>query len=367
VKRTHKQHTPATVVACMTVACGLFACTEMPLPPDAASDTQLIAAGLEQDSLGIWRDPELGNRPYSDMPVAFQEFWRYCFSCHSTPGKNRHARAARRALRIDTWREALRYGPERLVLSVKMGGMPLSGSAPVPEEVLSRVQAFFATWGDTAQRIDLIGFKYKEVEAFNRKYCADCHAPGGRHLKQPTASRFILLDTYASWNKQQTTILQWIDPAISAPGVPPMPPEDYVEQPDSMERQRVVDWLTRNAPNTAEGTGIGSPPVSVGSMRGLVYDTARALINRYCGDCHTEAGYNSAQWDGWAAVQFDLYTQWKNIDPADLIRRVDPDSAITLDLGVMPPGNFAHQPTAPERAVLLEWLRRGSPNSVSGQ
>jgi uncharacterized membrane protein len=355
---------PASSVA---LAALMLSCTEMPLPPTASTDPELIAAGLVRDSLGIWRDPELGNRPFSDMPVAYQEFWRYCFSCHSSSGKNSRAREARRALKIDTWREVLRYGPEKLILSVKTGGMPLPSSAPVPEEVLSRVQAFIATWGDTAQRIDLIGFRYKEAEQFNRKFCADCHAPGGRHLKQPSASRYILLDTYASWQKQQVIILPWIDPELSAPMAPPMPPEDYPNHPDSLERARIVDWLNRRAPNTADGSGLGAAPTPPGSMRGLVYDTARTLVNRYCADCHTEGGYNSGQWDGWAAVQFDTYAQWKNFDAAILIRRMNPDSALALDVGVMPPGTFPHQPSPEERSVLMEWLKRGSPNTAGGQ
>jgi hypothetical protein len=350
------------------MACLLLSCTELPAPPEAPSDPELVAAGLKRDSLGIWRNEDLENRPFADMPVAYQEFWRYCFSCHSTSGKNSRAREARRALRIDTWREVLRYGPEKLVLSVKTGGMPLPSSAPVPEEVLSRVQAWLATWGDTAQQITLIGFQYKEAENFARTYCADCHSPGGRNPDQGEATHAILLDTYASWWKQQQVILQWIDPALSAPMPPAMPPEDYVDHvPDSAARARMVDWLTRLAPNTADGSGTGPAPHPGGAMRGLAYDTASRLVNRFCADCHTEGGYDSEQWDGWAAVQFDSYAQWKKFDAKILLRRLDPDSAIALDLSVMPPGGFPHQPTSEERALLLDWVRRGSPNTADGR
>jgi uncharacterized membrane protein len=104
-----------------------------------------------------------------------------------------------------------------------------------------------------------------------------------------------------------------------------------------------------------------------GALRGSLYDTATTLVRKYCADCHTEGGFNARQWDGWAAVQFDTYAQWKAFDASDLARRIHPDSASNLGLNLMPPGDYGVQPTEAERSVLLEWLRRGSPNTADGR
>ena len=133
----------------------LSACnSDLPAPAIGAyTDAQLDSlTPLQRDSFGIWRDPDLGNRPFADMPLAYREFWRYCFSCHSSSGQKAEAREARRALRIDTWREVVRYGPGKLILAVKAGGMPLRSSPKVPPEVLDRVQAYLATWNDSTAK-----------------------------------------------------------------------------------------------------------------------------------------------------------------------------------------------------------------------
>ena len=99
----------------------------------------------------------------------------------------------------------------------------------------------------------------------------------------------------------------------------------------------------------------------------MLFRSATALVRKYCADCHTEGGPNARQWDGWAAVQFDTYAQWKAFNREGLILRMEPDSATNAGLNPMPPGDYTPQPSDAERAVLLEWLKRGSPNTVNGQ
>jgi hypothetical protein len=343
----------------------LGACNELPTPAvGGLSDAELETAGLRQDSTGlwrgIWRDPELDNRPFADMPLAYREFWRYCFSCHSSSGQKVEAREARRAVRLDTWREMLAYGPEKLILAAKVGGMPLRSSAKVPPEVLDRVQAYLATWSDPTPEPRLFDFQYPASETFMRTYCADCHTPAGRHIKQPQATQRLILDNYATWHRQQASIAAWIDTLALLK----MPPDDYDRQPSDAERRRMLQWIDSLSPNTRNGTGRGAPAIPAGAMRGTRYDTAAVLVRKYCADCHTEGGLNTRQWDGWAAVQFDTYAQWKSYDATAMTLRLnDPGS----NPNPMPPGEFLPQPTEGERAVLLEWLQRGSPNTPSGQ
>ncbi len=345
----------------------LVSCNELPTPAmGARSDADLeTVAGLQQDSVGIWRgiwkDPNLDNRPFADMPLAYREFWRYCFSCHSNSGQKAEAPEARRALRINTWRDILAYGPEKLILSVKVGGMPLPSSPKVPREVLDRVQAYLATWNDPTPDPQLFDFRYAEAENFVRTYCADCHTPAGRHLKQPKATQRLILDSYATWHRQQTSIAIWIDTLALVK----MPPEDYERQPSDAQRRRMLQWIDSLSPNNKNGTGKGAPVTLAGALRGSLYDTATALVRKYCADCHTEGGLNARQWDGWAALQFDTYAQWRSFGTAGLTLRLDPDAGVNPN--PMPPGDYLPQPSEAERAVLIDWLQRGSPNTASGR
>jgi hypothetical protein len=341
----------------------LCACNELPSPAvGALSDAQLDTLGLERDGYGIWHDPELDSLPFADMPLAYREFWRYCFSCHSSSGQKAEAREARRAVRLDTWRQVLAYGPEKLILAAKAGGMPLRSSPKVPPEVLDRVQAYLASWSSPNPEPALIGFRYAEAENFVRTYCADCHTPAGRSNDQPEATRRLILDNYAAWHRQQGTIAAWIDTAL-----PGMPPDGYEPQPSVAERRRMLQWIDSLSPNTRDGKGRGAAVIPATAMRGTLYDTAASLVRRYCADCHTEGGLNARQWGGWAAVQFDTYAQWKAFDGAALARRLHPDSATNAGLDPMPPGDYAPQPGDAERALLIQWLQRGSPNTAAGQ
>jgi hypothetical protein len=119
-------------------------CTEAPTPPDSSIDT----SGLIQDSLGIWVDT-LTRESFADMPPAFRDVHQYCWECHSHRGKSPLADSARTALTMDTWSNMVAFGPERLLLSVKLGDMPPDSSRQVPKAVLSRTEAYLASWGES--------------------------------------------------------------------------------------------------------------------------------------------------------------------------------------------------------------------------
>jgi len=382
----------------------LMGCNQLPTPPALYdrtglyydtlpfgvpfSDTIIVLKdsvnGLIQDTLGIWRDmatTNFDNRngswsygpPFMDVPPSYRQFWRYCSNCHTSLGKSAYAPAGRKVLLLNTWEQILSYGPERLILAARGGGMPLAPAAKVPDDVLGRAQAYLASWGDTAQRILLMGYRWPEAENFVRKYCSDCHAPGGRHPQSVQAMLYLMLDTYDQWHKREEKIKGRIDTAADPLSINVMPPDTLPleKKPTVEERRRMMEWIDRFSPNTPDGSGIGDSVfggdiMTSGAMQGLVYDTAFKMINRFCADCHTEVGLNREQPDGYLALRVDTYASWKGIPIRIIMRRLDIDSAAKYAQTLMPPDNFANQPTAAERQLLADWLKRGSPNTVSG-
>ncbi len=109
--------------------------------------------------------------------------------------------------------------------------------------------------------------------------------------------------------------------------------------------------------------------VMTGAMEGALYAPAFRIVNRYCADCHTLGGKNDLQHDAWNfAVQFDTYSEW--VEASKLLKiRLAPELAAAQDppVAVMPNISFPFQPTQAERDTLLEWIKRGSPNTPSGE
>jgi len=345
------------------VALLVLSCDELSSPPPAPDTGHLF-----QDSLGIWRSTDADSLPFLDMPLSYREFWRYCANCHSGSGQSPLAVKARRALQINTWEQILSYGPEKLVLAAKSGGMPLPPSPSGPDEVLSRVQAYLAAWPapDTAQPLRLRGYRYAAAENFVRTYCADCHTPGGKNADKPVAALHLMLDDYEEWRKHE----HYIQERLDTNNLLPMPPQEYTDALDPAvraalpaARTRMIAWIDSLSPNTADGSGKGEPPVHI-AVKDVQYEPAYRLINHYCADCHTEGGLNVRQLDGWTALPLDAYTGWKNAASL-LLKRLDSADAVHFNLEIMPPANFRYQPTRAERDSLLEWLRLGSPNTAN--
>jgi hypothetical protein len=277
-------------------------------------------------------------------------------------------------MRIDTWEQILGYGPERLILSARGGGMPVAPAVPVPDDVLGRAQAYLASWSDSAQTVRLVGYRWPEAENFVRKYCADCHAPGGRDPQQVQAMLYLILDTYEQWHKRGGKIKSRIDTAADPTAIAVMPPDNMPieKKPTREEVRRMMEWIDRFSPNTPDGRGIGDSVFSggiviSGAMQGLAYAPAFKLLNRYCADCHTEVGLNRDQPDGYLALRIDTYAAWQVIPARITLRRLDLDSVVKYQQGTMPPESFGYQITLAERKLLIDWLTRGSPNTVEGQ
>ena len=112
----------------------------------------------------------------------------------------------------------------------------------------------------------------------------------------------------------------------------------------------------------------GGPIVTEGALADVAYEPARRLVSRYCADCHTRGGNNREQPDAWKyALRLDTYADWEK---GSRVLKVRLDSAASAaedpPADVMPRESFPYQPTQAERDTLLDWLARGSPNTVTG-
>ncbi len=95
------------------------------------------------------------------------------------------------------------------------------------------------------------GTLYAPARAFVQKNCAACHSQGGTNGQHDRAYRIMRLDTYADWLASTKIILAVVDTRHLDGKV--MPPPKATAQPSDAERLRIVEWLERGSPNTADG------------------------------------------------------------------------------------------------------------------
>ncbi len=110
------------------------------------------------------------------------------------------------------------------------------------------------------------------------------------------------------------------------------------------------------------------PIVTEGCLTDVAYEPARRLVGVYCADCHAQGGHNATHKDAWGhAIQLDTRQEWLD-GKKHLLIRLQPAVATDEDppVDVMPQLSFPFQPTQAERDTLIEWIKRGSPNTVSG-
>lgn len=98
-------------------------------------------------------------------------------------------------------------------------------------------------------------------------------------------------------------------------------------------------------------------------LAGCIYEPAREFADRYCAACHTSQGSNRLSSRASKIFLMDTFNEWK-ADAAKIPRRVDRDS---LKGKIMPPLTFPDQPTAEERRLIVDWVKRGSPNTPDGK
>jgi uncharacterized membrane protein len=102
--------------------------------------------------------------------------------------------------------------------------------------------------------------------------------------------------------------------------------------------------------------------VSEGALRGAVYEPGRKFVRSYCACCHGKDGTDSKQQIAYPAFQVDTYEEWATSRTILLavLDKWNPDG------DVMPPPD-AREPPDGERRLVLDWIRRGSPNNAEGR
>jgi hypothetical protein len=98
------------------------------------------------------------------------------------------------------------------------------------------------------------------------------------------------------------------------------------------------------------------------AMLGTLYEPGRAFGQMYCSPCHWKGGQHPKQSAAYPAFQVDTYELWatgRTIIPA-VLDKWNPDGA------VMPPPEAPGFPPDDERMLVLDWVRRGSPNTPDG-
>ena len=105
-----------------------------------------------------------------------------------------------------------------------------------------------------------------------------------------------------------------------------------------------------------------------GCLTDVRYAPARRIVGYYCSDCHAKAGTAESHKDAYGhALRLDTWQEWVD-GKKYLLVRLDAAAAAAEEppVDVMPQLAFPYQPTQAERDTLLQWIRRGSPNTVSG-
>lgn len=93
------------------------------------------------------------------------------------------------------------------------------------------------------------GGQYLAARMLGNTFCGDCHTKGGKHFRQPDAYLNMQLDFYENWKKRSNLI----EVALTVHGTHADMPPPYAPQPSDAERQLLIDWLARGAPNTPDG------------------------------------------------------------------------------------------------------------------
>jgi hypothetical protein len=98
------------------------------------------------------------------------------------------------------------------------------------------------------------------------------------------------------------------------------------------------------------------------AMQGTNYSAGRTFGQTYCSPCHWKGGQHPKKPVAYPAFQVDTYAQWATggtIIPA-VLDKWNPDGV------VMPPPEAPAFPPDDQRMLILDWVRRGSPNTPDG-
>jgi len=127
----------------------------------------------------------------------------------------------------------------------------------------------------------------------------------------------------------------------------------------------VSEGCASPATQGAEGSPEGGAVTTAGSleaMQGTLYAPGRRFGQVYCAPCHAKDGRDPKQAVAYPAFHVDTYEDWASSQTILLavLDKWNPDG------DVMPPPD-AIEPSDEERRLILDWIRRGSPNAMDGR
>jgi cytochrome c5 len=109
-------------------------------------------------------------------------------------------------------------------------------------------------------------------------------------------------------------------------------------------------------------TGCQRPPAAQ-ALSGARYLPGQRFVERHCASCHADHGRDRLRARAHRVFAVDRYAQWQS-GGRILLAVLD---KWHLDGKVMPPPQAAEQPSDDERRQILDWIRRGSPNTPDGR
>jgi hypothetical protein len=115
--------------------------------------------------------------------------------------------------------------------------------------------------------------------------------------------------------------------------------------------------------STSPNDGFGMALFRNKPLAGCIYEHARDFAARYCSACHSSQATNRVSKSASKAFLLDTYAEWLS-EAAQIPRRLDRDS---LKGKIMPPLTFPQQPSDAERRLIVDWVKRGSPNTPDGR
>lgn len=131
-------------------------------------------------------------------------------------------------------------------LGLGLGLCMASSCAPVAEAPTAETP----TTGAPADAAALAGANYPEAQRIVQTYCSPCHSKQGADPHQGRGYTTLKLDTYEQFKSRAFLVRSAV--AIHGDRAD-MPPVYAARQPSETERQTLIDWIDRNAPNTPTG------------------------------------------------------------------------------------------------------------------
>ena len=111
-------------------------------------------------------------------------------------------------------------------------------------------------------------------------------------------------------------------------------------------------------------TGSSTKPSAADpAMWGTLYEPGRTFVQTYCGACHWSDGGHAKQPIAYAVFQVDTYDEWSGYHTmvSTVLDKWSSDGI------VMPPPEAPAFPPDDQRRLVLDWVRRGSPNTPDGR